>query len=219
MKKIFLLITCFVFSLSIIAQGNSGDNKKDNGKSKQKSNAQIIKEEKIKKINDEYEKKAKDDHEREIKTEHEKKVKDEHSKKIWEGTSDKWGNGPKPSKNQPSKVRAAFQRDYPNASNISWSKYRGDWTATFGNGFHMSTALYHANGERRDTRTWITKKDVPGNVLDSVFKRRPGTRLDDIIKIEVPNSVNDIFRIKDNIQGNPEYLYYKSNGVLVTYDY
>lgn len=209
MKKIILLITCFIFSLSIIAQGKSDDNKKDNGKSKteksskQKSKAQIKKEENIKNINDEYE----------------KKVKEEHSKKIWEGTSDKRNKGPKHSKNQPAKVRDAFQSDYPNASNISWSKYRGDWTATFQNRFVMSTALYHANGERRDTRSWITKNEVPGNVLDSIFKRRPGTRLDDIIKIEVPNSVNDIFRIKDNRQGNPEYIYYKSNGELVTYDY
>ena len=32
----------------------------------------------------------------------------------------KAAKGPIPSKNQPAKVRAAFQRDYPNAGNVSW---------------------------------------------------------------------------------------------------
>jgi hypothetical protein len=40
----------------------------------------------------------------------------------------------------------------------------------------MSTALYHANGERRDTRTPITRNEMPRNVLDAIFKRSPGTR-------------------------------------------
>lgn len=198
MKKFLLVITGFIFSLTIIAQGKSGDKGKGKDKSKneksinQKNSEQVAKE---------------------------KKEKEEHSKKVWEGTYGKRGKGPKSSKNQPAKVRAAFQRDYPAASNVSWSKYRGDWTATFGNGLFMSTALYHANGERRDTRTPVTKNEVPGNVLDSIFRRRPGTKLEDIIKIEVPNAVKDIFRIKDIIQGKPEYFYYNSDGQLVKYNY
>ncbi len=192
MKKIILLITGFIFSLTIIAQGKSNEKGKKKDKSKteksinQKNNEQIAKE------------------------------KDEHNKKVWDGT---YGKGPKPSKNQPARVRAAFQRDYPNATHVSWSKYRGDWTATFGNGVFVSTALYHANGERRDTRTPVTRNEVPRNILDSIFKRRPGTRLDDIIKIELPNVVKDIFRVKDIIQGKPEYFYYNSDGILVKYNY
>ena len=199
MKKFFLLITGFIFSLTIIAQGNSGDKGKAKSKKEKSANQGS---------NEQKEKEAK-----------EKKEKDEHSKKVWDGTSDKKGKGPKTSKNQPAKVRAAFQRDYPNASNVSWSKYRGDWTATFGSGAYRSTALYHANGERRDTRTPVTKNEIPGNVLDSIFKRRPGTKLEDIIKIEVPNAVKDIFRVKDYIQEKPGYFYYNSDGQLVKYDY
>lgn len=146
-------------------------------------------------------------------------MKEEHSKKVWDGTSDKRGKGPKFSKNQPAKVREGFQRDYPNANNVTWSKYRGDWTATFGSGLYMSTAVYHANGERRDTRTPVTSNDVPGNILDSVFKRRPGTKLEEIIKIERPNGAKNIFRIKDNMQGNTGYFYYDKDGQTVQYDY
>jgi len=198
MKKFLLMITGFVFSLTMIAQGNS--NGKGKGKDKSNNEKPVIQKnsEQIAK---------------------EKKVKDEHNKKVWEGTSGNSGSVPKASKNQPAKVREAFQRDYPNATNVSWSKYRGDWTATFGNGIFMSTALYHANGDRKDTRTPVTRNEIPRNVLDSIFKRRPGTWLEDIIKIETPNTIKDIFRIKDIIQGKPVYFYYNSDGQLVKYNY
>ncbi|HET9746066.1 MAG TPA: hypothetical protein VFP97_10150 [Chitinophagaceae bacterium] len=198
MKKLLLLITGFVLSLTIPAQGKKRDNGKEKDKSKneksinQKDSEQIAKE---------------------------KRVNDEHSKKIWEGTYDNSSNGPKPSKNQPARVRSSFQKDYPNASNISWSKYRGDWAATFGNGTSMSTALYHANGDRRDTRTLITRNETPRNVIDSILHRRHGTWLEDIIKIETPGTTNDIFRIKDIIQGKPQYFYYDTGGNLAKYNY
>ena len=190
-----------MFSLTMIAQGNSNDNGKGNDKSKNEKTAkQGSSEQKVKEAN-------------------EKKQQEEHNKKVWAGTSDKNGNTPMASKNQPAKVRAAFQRDYPNAGNVSWSKYRGDWTAGFGNGLYRSTALYHANGERRDTRTVITRNEMPQNVVDAIFKRSPGTRFDDIIKIEVPNTVKDIFRVKDILGGKPAYFYYNSDGQLVKYNY
>ena len=201
MKKIILLITGFIFSLTIIAQGNKGEK----GQGKDKSNNE-------KSVNQ----RNKEQKDKEAK---EKIEKDEHSKKVWNGTSYKEGMGPKPSKNQPAKVRAAFQRDYPNARNVTWSKYRGDWTATFRNGLAMSTALYHANGERRDTRTTVTKNEVPRNVLDSIFRRRPGTWLEDIIKIDLPNVVKNIFRFKETTLGKTEYFYYNSDGQLVKYNY
>ena len=201
MKKFFLISMGLIFSLTMIAQGNSNDNGKGKEKSKnEKAAKQASSEQK--------EKEAK-----------EKKQQDEHNKKIWDGTSDKNGKGPVPSKNQPAKVRAAFQRDYPNAVNVSWSKYRGDWTASFGNGLYRSTAVYHANGERRDTRTPVTRNELPRNVLDGIFKRSPDTRLDDIIKIEVPNVAKDIFRVKDILGGKSTYFYYNSDGQLVKYNY
>jgi len=199
MKKYILLIMGFAFSLTMIAQGNSNAGKEGKGKSKNE------------KSSSKKEKKQKD---KEIKAKNE-----EHDKKIWDGTSDKKSKGPKSSKNQPAKVREAFQRDYPNASNVTWSKYRGDWAATFGNVSGTSTAVYHANGERRDTRTPVTRNEIPGNVLDSIFKKRPGPWLQDAVKIQVPNILGSIYRIKNNLQGEPGYYYYNSNGQLIKYDY
>jgi hypothetical protein len=201
MKRLFLLIIGFIFSVTMIAQGNKGAHNKGNGNAKNENSAKpAIAEQKQKELDN-------------------KKEKDAHIKKVWVGTSDKNGGAPRSSKNQPAGVSAAFQRDYPNAGAISWSKYRGDWTTTFRNGPFLSTAVYHANGERRDTRTLVTRNEVPGNVIDAIFKRQPATQLGDIIKIELPNDVNNIFRFKDIIQGKTTYFYYNSNGQLVRYNY
>jgi hypothetical protein len=138
---------------------------------------------------------------------------------IWEGTKDTDGKGPKPSKNQPAKVTAAFRRDYPTATNVSWSKYRGDWTANFHNGLISSTAVYHANGERRDTRTQVAVKQLPAIILEEIMKRSPAAQVGLVIKIDVPNIVKDIFRIKTVTLGVPKYQFFDADGREVTYDY
>jgi hypothetical protein len=138
---------------------------------------------------------------------------------FWEGTGDGDGGGPKPSRNQPAKVRSAFQEDYPTAANVSWHKYRGDWTATFGNGAVTSTAVYHANGQRKDTRTVVSRPQVPKVILDDILKRKPRVQLSDIVKIEAPQVVKDIFRIRTIEGGTSRYLFYDAGGMEVKYNY
>lgn len=138
---------------------------------------------------------------------------------IWDGTKDHDGGSPKASKNQPAKVRSAFASDYPNATNVTWSKYRGDWTATFNNGIIRSVAVYHANGQRKDTRTVIQKPQVPKIIIDDIFRKRPRSQLGDIVKIEVPEAVKDIFRIKTIEAGTPRFSFYNTDGKEVSYDY
>ena len=191
MKKLLFLLLASSFTLFVIAQGKGKDKQKDKGKSEQAAN------------------KEKDNN---------NKDQAEFEKKVWEGTYSNENDGPKPSKNQPAKVRANFQRDYPNATGVYWSKYRGDWTATFRNGIWMSTAVYHANGDRRDTRTLIRKDDIPRKIFDIIIKK-PETRVEDVIKIEVPRAIKDIFRIKNIIQGKTEYTYYNIDGAVVQYNY
>ncbi|MDZ4794595.1 MAG: hypothetical protein SGI83_09980 [Bacteroidota bacterium] len=190
MKKQFLVFAAILLALSVTAQGNSG--KKEKVKQKNKGNAAQT-------GNPTTAKKDKDD------------------KLVWDGI----GNNScmKPSKNQPARVRAAFQRDYPFASVIRWTKCRGDWTATFGNGLWMSTAVYQANGDRRDTRTSIGQDNIPRKVLDGIYRRLPGIILDGAVKIEVPNIINDIFRIKNMLNGKADYQYFNSEGESVTYSY
>lgn len=138
---------------------------------------------------------------------------------IWEGTMDHDGGGPKESKNQPAKVRSSFNKEFPNATAVSWSKYRGDWTASFKNGMFYSTAVYHANGNRKDTRTVVSRADVPKGVLDEIYKRKPGISVGEIVKVETTEAMNQIFRIKtvDNVKIN--YLLLNSSGNEVAYNY
>jgi len=200
MKQLFILLLASIFSVTIAAQGKS----QEKSKGKDKTTPATV-------SNDKSKAKAKDN----------KDVKDRsaHEKKIWDGTYVSVADGPKPSKNQPAKVRAAFQRDYPNASNVYWSKYRGDWTATFRNGAWMSTAVYHANGDRRDTRTVVTREVTPKDILDQIFKRQPEAKVDDVVQIDLPKSVQKIYRIKSIMEGKTQYVYYNSDGTVTTYNY
>ena len=204
MKKFFLFFLSVTISLSVLAQGNSGKGK-GNQKEKVKSS----------KTDNPGNSKEKDD---KIRKEKDDKIKnDDHDRKVWDGIGD--ASCMKPSKNQPAKVRAAFQRDYPNATNVRWTKCRGDWTASFNGVMFRSTAVYHANGERKDTRTPISRDNIPRRVLDEIFKRTPGSRVDDAIRIEGPNILNEIFRVKNVVDGRTQYDFYDSEGVRVNYDY
>ncbi len=126
----------------------------------------------------------------------------------------------KNSKNQPAKVRSAFLRDYPNATNVVWSKYQGDWTATFNNGLLRTTVVYHANGERRDTRTSMNRSQLPGNDWNGIFKRDRVYPTGNVIRIQSPGLGSEIFRIASQLAGaKTQYVYYDASGQKVQYDY
>lgn len=211
MKKIITVSLCLMMATLVIAQGNNGKNKE---KDKQKNNpsAQQGNPGQSDPGNSGSNKQNKNQNNNEAKQREE-----DHDRKVWDGIGDK--SCMKPSKNQPAKVRAAFQRDFPYAMNVRWTKCRGDWTATFDRLPFRSTAVYHANGDRRDTRTPVRREDVPRRILDVILKRRPDTRLDDAIKIEVPNAVKEIFRIKNILEGKAVYEYYDADGAVVDYNY
>ncbi len=139
-------------------------------------------------------------------------IREENEENDKKGNSSRDGNA----NHQPKKVMSALLRDYPSASNISWSKYKGDYTATFNNGPWRSTAVYHANGDRRDTRTVLTRAQLPGSVIwDPIFKRDKVTPTQYIL-IERPSNLEKIYRI---LSGNKTPYYYDQNGNKVTYVY
>jgi hypothetical protein len=211
MKKMIFTLLAAMISLCLFGQG--GD--KGNGKSKNNVSQSIdhgnSQKDKEKGKEKDKEKKLKGDSPGQIARDK------DHDMKVWEGVGDK--SCMKLSKSQPSKVSGAFQRDFPRAFNVQWTKCRGDWTATFNNGIFRSTAVYHANGDRKDTRTLVYKEDIPKRVFEGIFKRFPGIQIEDAIKIEVPNKIRDIFRIKNIVAGNVQYNYYDNDGDPVTYDY
>ena len=144
----------------------------------------------------------------------EKQNNSKHDNTVADG---KKGGGPKSSKNQPTKARQAFAPDYPGATNVSWSKYRGDWTATFSNNGVTSTAVYHANGQRKDTRTAVDRQQLPVKI-EEIFRKKPSTKLGDITRIDLPG-VRKLFRVKTVEAGTTNYTIYDANGSVVNYDY
>lgn len=200
MKQLFLILAAIIVSLSISAQGKSGEK----GKGKDKKNASVNQSDK------------KGNGKQKDKVDKEKK---EHDSKVWDGTHENDNDGPKASKNQPAKVRESFQRDYPGAQNVTWSKYRGDWTATFRNGLFTSTAVYHANGDRRDTRTPVTRQELPRTIFDDIFKKRPQSQPEQIIKVELPERTRFLYRIKEILDGKANFYFVDSNGKEVNYNY
>ena len=53
-------------------------------------------------------------------------------------------------KNLPAKVRESFNRDFPNAPNVVWTKDKGVWTASYNGGIfgNPQVVSYKANGQR-----------------------------------------------------------------------
>ena len=188
MKQLFFLGAILMIYTATMAQGNSKG--KGKGKDKDKYKTEIGN--------------SKDQRE-------ENEVNEKNEKNWNKGNSSQSGNA----KHQPKKVMAALLRDYPMATNISWSKYKGDYTATFNSGIWRSTAVYHANGERRDTRTVLTRAQLPGTIWDRIF-RRDHVAPTQYIQIERPSTIDKIFRI---LSANNTVYYYDQNGNRVTYSY
>lgn len=118
---------------------------------------------------------------------------------------------------QPKKVEEAFQKDYPEAQQIVWSKYKGNYTASFTNGSWKSTAVYLSNGERRDTRTPITRPQLPGpaTTWDEAFKR-DNIEPRAFIQVERPAETAKLFRV---IGADKSVVFYDEGGNKVEYDY
>jgi hypothetical protein len=119
--------------------------------------------------------------------------------------------------NLPAPVSAAFLRDYPGATNVTWSKDRGDWTATFNGG---TSARYHANGDRKETRSSITRAQLPGSIWDGVFVRDNVVPSGPIVQIQPSGTASTIFQIATQPAGGQvQYVYYDVNGNRVQYSY
>ncbi len=84
-------------------------------------------------------------------------------------------NGGKYSKNLPAKVRSAFNNDYPNAGNVTWTKSNGYWTATFPNGVFRRSVTYAANGQRVNNNATSSRTRTntqEGSIWDKIMTRQ-----------------------------------------------
>ncbi|MBB1284527.1 hypothetical protein HRH25_09095 [Flavisolibacter sp. BT320] len=195
MKKLLICALAICIAASSFAQKGKGKNKGQNGESTREEVRRAVLGEP---------------------SNSKKQKENKTSDAVWDGTQGK--GGPRFSKNQPAKVRQAFAADYPHASQVSWSKYRGDWTATFNNGPLRSTAVYHANGQRKDTRTAIDRPQLP-RAIEEIFRKRPAIRVGNIIRIELPVKEENLFRVQTIDGGTSLFTVYNSSGKVMAYDY
>ena len=167
MKKILFILAAITIGLGALAQGNG------NGKSKNKQGKNYHKKQQGR-----Y-----DDHRYDNR--YPGTVNDRIYRTRAGNNSDDNGNG-KYTNNAPRKVRDAFYNDYPNASNVSWTKDRGVWTARFNRGGIFgggNSVSYRANGQRvgsdnavygstreRDRNTQ-QRSGGTGTVWDKVMRR------------------------------------------------
>ena len=146
MKKIIFTSLIAVFALSTFAQGNSQKNKN-------KSQSSVSKKEKD---DDRYEERGNKDRRNnggryEDRNDRYEDRDNRDRRNNDDRYEDRNNKGGKYSKNTPRKVGDAFRNDFPNATNVRWTKDRGTWTATFGGGGLFggtNTATYKANGQR-----------------------------------------------------------------------
>ena len=150
MKKIIFTSLIAVISLSTFAQGKSGKNKNHHGNEVFNKNKEH--DDDRYKDRDKKNKKDKNDDRDEDRNEdrdrNDRRDRDENRRDRDENRRDNTG---KYSKNTPRKVADVFARDFPNATNVSWTKNSGTWTAHFGGGGiipNTRTVTYRANGQR-----------------------------------------------------------------------
>ena len=148
MKKLLLIALVSFAAFTATAQGN-GKNKQKKAKSEKVERDNDDRYEKDRKDRDNDDRYEKDRKDRDNDDRYEKDRKDRDNR----GNDQILNQSDKYSKNTPRKVGDAFNRDFPNATSVTWTKNQGSWTANYRNGGILGgsgTATYRANGQRVD---------------------------------------------------------------------
>jgi hypothetical protein len=156
MKKLLFLSLAAAISFSAIAH----DDQHDKGKNKKQQHGKKYKKDK-KNHDDRNGEWRNDDDRREDDSRYDNRRNDG----SWNDQNNNQRNNQNAG-NAPRKVRDAFYRDYPNASNVRWTKDRGVWTANFRSAGLFSgnrSVSYRANGERVGNNTWANRQTTDRN--------------------------------------------------------
>jgi hypothetical protein len=157
MKKLLFLSLAAAISFSAIAH----DDQHDKGKNKKQQNGK--KHNKQHKNHDDRNGEWRNDDDR--RNDDDNRYNNSRNDGSWNDQNNNRGNN-QSAGNAPRKVRDAFYRDYPNASNVRWTKDRGVWTANFRSSGLFSgnrSVSYRANGERLNNNTWANRQNTDRN--------------------------------------------------------
>jgi hypothetical protein len=88
-----------------------------------------------------------------------------------------------PGKNVPASVRAAFEQNYPTATEIKWDKEAGNYEASFELNKKDNSVLIDVQGNIIETEVEIELSQLPQGILDHVRLHYAGKKIKETAKI------------------------------------
>jgi hypothetical protein len=96
----------------------------------------------------------------------------------------------------PDKVRGSFQKDNAESSNAKWDMRNNQWHVNYNDNTGKSSDAYYDNGGNRlETHTHLSRKDVPDNVDHAINTKYGFNGSYDAERIDKPN-YRTIYKIK-----------------------
>ncbi len=83
----------------------------------------------------------------------------------------------------PSVVKAVFQKSYPAAKEVKWSKEEGLYEVEFKNGKTEMSVLMDQAGTVKEVENEIKKSELPAAVQESIKKDYAGYKIEEAAKI------------------------------------
>ena len=94
-------------------------------------------------------------------------------------------------------VRAAFAKDFPKYNVTSWEKEKGHFEANYlKDGVKMS-AIYNDNGQKIESETIISEKEMPEEIKDYVAKHYKGYKIKEYSIIKKSNG-QEMYEVEVN---------------------
>lgn len=88
----------------------------------------------------------------------------------------------------PAKVTAAFAKEFPNKK-AKWEKEEGNYEAEFSLNGTDASAVYDANGNRKELEVEINSKDLNPSILDYLKKNYATYKINEAAKITSDKNV------------------------------
>ena len=117
----------------------------------------------------------------------------------------------------PQNVQQSFQRDNPNAGNVSWQQGNGQWHARHmdPNSHHNVDTYYDRNGNRLATHRDMDRKEMPHD-FDQRINSRYHARDYHVTRIERP-SQHEVYKLRVTNRSGSRTIYTDEHGNKVDY--
>jgi hypothetical protein len=118
----------------------------------------------------------------------------------------------------PQNVQQSFQKDHPNAGNVSWQQGNGQWHARHmdPNSHHNVDTYYDRNGSRLATHREMDRKEMPHDFDQRVNQQYNARGNYNVTRIERPNQ-REVYKLRVTTRGKSKTIYADEHGNKVNY--